>query len=323
MALVGPVAIWYFSIFYLSIVTGFRFSIYSVLEILFSVILYEANIVILDDIFDREVDKAAQKPGRVRGHNLSLGVMFSLVIITAATSGLLVLLAGGTWMLYATWVLAYVTGVSYSTPPIRLKNRGIWSLVCNVLLERPFPVLIICLFFQYYGPELILFPILSELVWSVFKHQVHDVESDAKAGVTTYAVKLGRDLSYKIVKFGINPIGATSIFAFAVISALAMRGYSTVFLVSIALMLVGTIVATLLERRSIVYSDPLDPPYSMFLNIAFLVLVLLPLGLIVVIENLAYIPVFLLFALALVQNLREYKPAIRKALRLVSRERNR
>lgn len=321
MALFGPVAIWYFSIFYLSIVTGFSFSVLRVLEVLFSVILYEANIVILNDIFDRQVDRAAGKSGIVRGHNLSMGVMTALVIGTAVASGLLIVLAGATWYLYAAWIVSFIVGVFYSTPPVRLKARGFWSLVCNILLERPFPVLMIILFFRSYGLELVLFPVLSELVWSVFKHQVHDVETDTKSGVVTFAVKLGKELSYKIVKYVINPLGALSIFAFAGISALVISGFNLVFITSIIIMGLGTVVALVLERKSIVYTDPLDPPYSMLLNIALLVIVILPLGVITVYENVTYLPVLLLFVIALAFNLREYRSAISKGLHLIAKDR--
>lgn len=317
MALTGPVGIWYFSIFYLSLATNFTYPITSVLMLTASLILYEANIVLINDIFDRDVDKAAGKVESVRGHNLSLNQMVGLFLATGAVSWLLILLAGGTWLLYSMWVVAYLVGFFYSSPPLRLKSRGFWSLICNSLIERPFPVLLVFLFYQFYGFELILFPILSELVWSVFKHQVHDVITDSKSNVRTYAVMLGKDMSYKIVKYIINPLGFVSIIGFALISALAFRSYSLLFFFSAALIAAGTVVAIILERKSVVYTDPLDPPYTMFDNLALVLLVILPLAVIVVIRDLPYLSLFGLFLVALNHYVRQYKPVMRRGLLLL------
>jgi 1,4-dihydroxy-2-naphthoate octaprenyltransferase len=317
MALMGPVGIWYFSIFYLTLATNFAFPITSVLMLTASLILYEANIVLVNDIFDRDVDRAAGKVESVRGHYLSLWAMVALFLLTGAVSWLLILLAGGTWLLYSMWVIAYVVGFFYSSPPLRLKSRGFWSLVCNSLIERPFPVLLVFLFYRYYGFELIAFPMLSELVWSVFKHQVHDVITDTKSNVRTYAVMLGKDLSYKIVKYAINPLGFVSIAGFALISAYAFRNYSLLFLSSFVLIVAGTVIAIVLERRSVVYTDPLDPPYTMFDNLALLLIVILPLSLIVVAHNLLYLSLFAVFMIALVHYLKEYGSVLRGSVRVL------
>lgn len=318
MAFVGPVEIWYFSVFYLSLVTGFRTHALDVLALLVSLMLYEAWGVLLNDIFDRQVDLVAGKSGRKRGHTLAPWVMWALVASTAALSWALVLLTGPSPYLLATWVVAYALGVLYSTPPFRFKNRGFLSLVCNSVLERPLPVLIVFLFYRYYGLEAALFPVLSELVWSVFKHQVHDYDEDLEAGVRTFAVQIGRELSFKVVRFAINPLGVASVLAFAVAAALQVPAHSLLFFASMAVITVGVAATLLLERLSMVYTDPLDPPYMLFLNFAFLVTVVLPLAGIVLATRLDYLPIVVLYLLSLPAHLRYYLPMLGRVARRVS-----
>jgi 4-hydroxybenzoate polyprenyltransferase len=308
MAFAGPVEIWYFSVFYLSLATDFRVPILSVLALVFSLVLYEAWGVLLNDIFDREVDISAGKSGRKRGHTLSPSVMWGLVVSTAVISWTLILVSNPTTLLLGTWTVAYVLGILYSAPPFRFKNRGLLSLICNSVLERPLPVLVIFLFYRYHGPEAVLFPVISELVWSVFKHQVHDYDEDLKANVRTFAVQIGRDASYKVVKFAINPLGVLSVVAFAGAAAIKIPGLSSVLTASIVVIAAGVVVMVVLERLSVVYTDPLDPPYMLFLNFAFLVTVVLVLAGAVVVRQPTYFPVVVLFLLSLPPHMRYYLP---------------
>lgn len=318
MAFVGPVEIWYFSVFYLSLVTGFRTQPLDVLALLVSLMMYEAWGVLLNDIFDREVDLVAGKSGRKRGHTLSPWLMWGLVASTAALSWALVLVTDPSPYLLATWVVAYVLGVLYSTPPFRFKNRGFLSLLCNSVLERPLPVLIVFLFYRYYGLETALFPVLSELVWSVFKHQVHDYDEDLEAGVKTFAVQIGRELSFKVVRFVINPLGVVSVLSFAGAAALRVPAHSWLFVASMMIIAAGVGATVLLERRSLVYTDPLDPPYMLFLDFAFLVTVVLPLAGIVLASRLEYLPIVALYLISLPAHLRHYLPMLGRVARRVS-----
>jgi len=310
MAFLGPVEIWYFSVFYLSLATQFQVPVLSALALVVSLMLYEAWGVLVNDIYDREVDLAAGKSGVRRGHTLDPTLMWALVLAAASASWALVLATHPTPVLVATWLVAYSLGILYSVPPFRFKNRGLLSLVCNSVLERPLPVLIIFLFFRYYGLETILFPILSELVWSVFKHQVHDYDEDLKANVRTYAVQIGKSLSYRVVRFVINPLGVLSVLAFAASAAIKVPEYSSVFLASLGITVVGVAVLLILERLTLVYTDPLDPPYMLFLDFSFLVTVILALAVIVLVRQPTYLPLVALFILSLIPHLRYYLPML-------------
>jgi len=272
--------------------------------------LYEAWGVLLNDLFDREADRIAGKSGRTRGHSLSAPFMVILILLTGAASWALILYSGGTPLFYFVWVIAYVLGTIYSAPPIRLKNRGVPSLVCNSILERPLPVLLVFLFFRYYGPELIAFPLLSELVWSVFKHQVHDIDKDSKANIRTFAVSLGKELSYKLVKFVINPLSVAAVLAFTIIAGVVLQEFRPIFAGSVVVILAGLAAMTYLEHRSVVYTDPIDPPYILFLNLAFLLALVLVMGIIVLAESPTYFPLVALFLVSLTPYLRAYGPMV-------------
>ena len=315
MAFFGPVEIWYFSVFYLSIATGFALPSLTVLALVVSLMLYEAWGVLLNDVFDRESDAVAGKSGRERGHRLGTGVMAALVLAAAAANWALVLLLKPDAVYVAAWAIAYFIGTIYSAPPFRLKNRGLLSFFCNSVLERPIPVVLIFLFYGYYGPEIVAFPVLSELVWSVFKHQVHDYEKDLKANLRTFAVMLGRETSYKIVKFAINPLSVVSVIAFALISASSIPEYSWLFVASALVVAAGVAALLLLEWRSRVYSDPLDPPYILFLNFAFIITLLCGMAAVVAVSQPLYLPLVVLFVLSLPPYLRYYAPLVGKLLR--------
>lgn len=319
MAFFGPVEIWYFSVFYLSIATGFQFSGLTVTALVVSLMLYEAWGVLLNDVFDKQADSLAGKSGRERGHRLGAGVMAGLVVGTAAGNWALVLLLKPEPVYVAAWAVAYALGTFYSAPPLRLKNRGVLSFFCNSVLERPIPVVLIFLFFGRYGAEIVVFPVLSELVWSVFKHQVHDYEKDLKAGLRTFAVMLGRDISYRVVRSVVNPLSVVSVITFALIAAAAIAGYSWVFVTSAALVAAGVAGMAVLGGRSRVYSDPLDPPYILFLNFAFVVALVAPMAAVVLVKQVAYLPVVALFVLSLPPYFRYYGPLVLKLVRALAR----
>ena len=315
MAFFGPVEIWYFSIFYLSITLGFGLSVLSVLGLIASLMLYESWGVLLNDYFDREADRVAGKSGRERGHRLSPATMAGLVLSTAAVDWALILLLSPSAYYVAFWIFAYALGTMYSAPPFRLKNEGFLSFVCNSLLERPIPVVLVFLFFRYYGPEVVLFPVLSELVWSVFKHQVHDYDKDVAANLKTFAVMLGKERSVAIVRRVVNPLGVVSVVSFALAAAYRIPAYAWLFVSSAAVILAGVAVTLSMERASKVYSDPLDPPYILFLNLAFLIPLVLGMAAVAAVTAPTYLPVAVLFLLSLPPYLRYYGPMVTKVLR--------
>ena len=315
MAFFGPVEIWYFSIFYLSIVLGFGLSVLSVLGLVASLMLYESWGVLLNDYFDREADRVAGKSGRERGHRLSSATMAGLVLLTAGLDWALVLSLSPSAYWVAFWLFAYALGTVYSAPPFRLKNQGFLSFVCNSLLERPIPVVLVFLFYQYYGPEVVAFPVLSELVWSVFKHQVHDYDKDLAANLKTFAVMLGKERSVSIVRWVVYPLSVISVVSFALVAAYRIPNYAWLFVGSAVLILAGVAVTRSLEWKSKVYSDPLDPPYILFLNIAFLVPLVLGMAAVTALTAPTYLPVAALFLLSLPPYLRYYGPMVTKVLR--------
>ena len=70
----------------------------------------------------------------------------------------------------------------------------------------------------------------------------------------------------------------------------------------------------ILERMRVFYTDPLDPPYILYVEFAFLFTLLPVVSLDVALKNPSFIPLTLLFLLSLPPHLKRYLPLISKVL---------
>lgn len=90
----------------------------------------------------------------------------------------------------------------YSAKPVRFKERGFWGISVATLTQRPLPFLLFA-FLVPCDPKLALFLFgwlcfIGLLV--IVAHQIFDFENDKKAGVYTWAVKVGKSGARKWLK---------------------------------------------------------------------------------------------------------------------------
>ena len=201
-----PMHACYFSMAYLLLRTGAGPGLGPLLGLVVALWAYLSYGVLVNDFFDRDLDIAAGKLSAKRGHGLGRVTVAALLALLLAFSFTVVALLGGSEVFDLLWAVAFIVATAYSAPPLRLRARGFSGFVADSLIEKPLPVAIVFAFFGYYGSEAILFPVMAELLDSVFKHQVEDFGVDEGQHVTTFATAIGRTRSSSAVNRFLHPL---------------------------------------------------------------------------------------------------------------------
>ncbi|MHC1635418.1 MAG: UbiA family prenyltransferase, partial [Candidatus Methanospirareceae archaeon] len=91
------------------------------------------------------------------------------------------------------YIVSYVLSTSYSSFPIRLKERGIWGVVDDMLIEKTLPVFLIFSFFDHYSLETLIIVLFFSFLQLkiILDHQCWDYHSDVKSGIRTFVVERG------------------------------------------------------------------------------------------------------------------------------------
>jgi len=258
--------------------------------------LYLAYGVLVNDFFDRELDIAAGKFAAKRGHlNSKPELALTLILILVAIVALIIWINRGI-VFDLLWLIAILMATAYSGPPMRLKTKGAVGFLTDSIIEKPLPILIVFAFFGYYGFEIFLFPVFGELIDSVFKHQVEEYELDAKSGVTSFAIQLGKDRSIRAEDKIVHPLNVLSVVSVMVICFFELPKISWVILLSITLIVIGLFVMLFLERHGRVrvgFPFP-DPPIVGYLNFGFRTIFLAALAISILVDAQQYFPLAVL-----------------------------
>ncbi len=111
-------------------------------------------------------------------------------------------LAGGTLGIPMTFAievkvlgtLNFLLATFYSLNPLRFKERGMWGIIVASISQRPIPFLLFAILIPP-NPKLTIILFGWLLLYSVLymlAHQIHDYENDKNAGVSTWALKVGK-----------------------------------------------------------------------------------------------------------------------------------
>jgi 4-hydroxybenzoate polyprenyltransferase len=302
LALAGPSVYWYFPIFYVLLSSGVRPSPLGLFGLMMALVLSASWGFLINDLADRESDAKSGRRDDIHGHGIGRGRMYAMILAAAGGSWAIVFAIGGGVPFKVVLAINYLIAFLYSCPPIRLKIRGFWGFLANSLIERPLPVLVLLTYMRYYTAATILLPVLVELTWSVFKHQAADVRGDSEAHVTTFAVSLGEAASTRIVMSFLNPLSVAALLALTALAWLGAPELGVALGIVFAAVLVGAVAAYFAERRGSlrVYFTPTDPPYIIFLNLAYryLLLPVLGVGVMLLLPGYYLIVAFLVVSLA-------------------------
>jgi hypothetical protein len=271
LAVAGPALYWYFPIFYVLLSTRPHVNPLGLTALLVVLMLSASWGFLLNDLADREADSKSGRADALHGHALSARVMWALILSTAIFSWLIVLLIGGGYAFKVVLAIDYLIATLYSVRPAKLKVRRFWGFLANSVMERPLPILVFLSYMHYYTVLTILFPLLMELTWSVFKHQAADIKEDIEANVMTFAASLGETLSNKIVQEFLNPLSVLSLLLLVGLAWLSIPGQRLLLGLAFLVTAVALSVAFFAERRGklTVYITPTDPPYIIALNLSY------------------------------------------------------
>lgn len=162
---------------------------------LFAVIVGAVYVSVINDITDIKEDQVAGKVNRMA---LIAPVFRFLIVICCLLFGIF---CG--YLIYPNilslcfYALAWIAFSCYSIPPIRLKKRGFWGLLCDATGAHLFPTLFIISYLTSFSDSsLHLWWYVGVGVWSlayglrgILWHQFSDRDNDLKSGTKTYASK--------------------------------------------------------------------------------------------------------------------------------------
>jgi 4-hydroxybenzoate polyprenyltransferase len=155
---------------------------------------------VVNDIFDLEADRLANKPNRLAAMRPAWRVLLAAAFLTGGFLPALVVhySAGATALL----LLNYVWPTIYSIPLVRLKERGLLGVACDALGSHVTPTLFILVLFARATPDAAAdFPAPIAIVatlWAallglkgILHHQISDRDNDLRSGIETFATRSG------------------------------------------------------------------------------------------------------------------------------------
>jgi hypothetical protein len=177
---------------------------------LWSIIAIAAYGHVINDAFDVESDASAGKPNQMAGVSLlrRAGLCVALLLAGFAPA-LIVDLSYPTLLLLG---LNYLWPTIYSVPPLRLKERGVAGLACDMLGSHVTPTLVALSMFGITSSRGADWFVGVLVLWSavlgvkgILHHQVQDRSNDMRSGTVTYVTRAsGEGLSRFLTVFNLG-----------------------------------------------------------------------------------------------------------------------
>lgn len=163
------------------------------LLLLLSLVPGAAYVSVINDLTDRDEDRAAGKPNRMEGRSRAYGA--ALLLLTAGCGVVFCILWRHDTLLLSIYLAAWLAFSLYSLPPFRFKARGILGVLCDAAGAHLFPTLVaVILAFRGAGQDVNGWWMAAVGTWSyanglrgILWHQLTDRENDRAAGVRTFA----------------------------------------------------------------------------------------------------------------------------------------
>jgi len=155
----------------------------------------------LNDYFDKSIDRTSGKEsvlGMLKNRQQKLALLIVLVI------GPITFIPFYKYQIATIFLLlSYMSAIVYSAPPLRLKEKGTWGIICASLGQRVFPLLITYSVFEHFKLDTIVFVGLSFLIglrW-ILVHQLLDRDRDLKTNVQTFVTCTSKEKAYDLILF--------------------------------------------------------------------------------------------------------------------------
>lgn len=171
-----------------------------------------AYVSVINDITDREEDRAAGKRNRVEGK--SPLIIAALVAITVVPGFVFSWLWHDDVLLLSAYLAAWLAFSLYSLRPFRFKSRGIFGVLCDASGAHLFPslVAVLLVFREAHRPRLMPW-LIAVALWSftyglrgILWHQLTDRDNDQHAGVRTFAQRHAPHVAERMVKWLTFPL---------------------------------------------------------------------------------------------------------------------
>jgi len=192
---------------------------------------------IVNDFFDRVPDKLAGKSNFFDGSPIRTVVIAVSVISVGATAWSFLPLTPITIGLL---LLELVLLLTYSAPPLRLKNRTV-GILADALYSRVVPVLTVLSF----GDVLPVSWLMVVSVWmliagirNILLHQISDVENDALANEQTAVLKIGKQRTKRLILRFLLPLE----FLLSIVSMVILSSYTSYIYLTLPFFLVLTLI---------------------------------------------------------------------------------
>lgn len=279
----------FFMFYYLLLVTNITYNVFYIfLTLVIFTSLSLAFGYALNDFADRKRD-------RITGKNRPFGKLsprFSILI-------LMMLLVSSLSVLYPFYsnkilifvlLFGYLIALSYNLPPIRLKDRGLISIITESLPQRTILAMVVLAILGYWTIDVLLFLILFTMTgirWA-FVHQILNYESDKRVGEESYVVEIGKSTGIRYLKSIVFPIEIISLIFLLIFLSINIQ-YFMLFLIIYFIFHLYYIIKDNIKFNIVTFT------YAPFYNFYFFYLPL-SLAIILTITN-PYYFVFVLFEL--------------------------
>ena len=173
--------------------------IFDFIVLVTSLTCYLAYGALVNDYFDLLYDKSCGKYRFIQ--KLSRKQAISLIVCILILGFIVTALFIQKISYISVYLLSFIFVTQYSAPPLRLKDKGVWGVLCDTLIEWSSPVILIFLFFSHIQADMLLFIMVYVVaqVVSILNHQLLDYRNDLKTGTSTFVVRIGIQKTIRIL----------------------------------------------------------------------------------------------------------------------------
>gem|GEM_PF-2896058 len=181
---------------------------------LWSACLLATAAYVVNDWYDREVDRAIGKESAVMAMRGSVVAALHVALVVAAALPWLVLgLTTTTWVAFAAIVILPLV---YSAPPLRWKTRGGLGVIADASLAHLAPATFALAAFGALDLDdrmAATVVAVAALIWSgavglraIISHEIVDLEADRLAGVETWVGRIGVERATRLGTWAVFPV---------------------------------------------------------------------------------------------------------------------
>jgi len=237
-----------------------------IFAILGALALYLAYMVLINDYFDMPYDKLSGKDRTI--YHLPKLMVCGLTIATIFLGYIITIVFVKQLVFLVIYTIAFLFATFYSAPPIRFKERGFLGVLCDAVMEKPLPVILIFSYFDYFTFDAWFFIVLCFIIQVevIIHHQILDYEADLMTQIKTFVIKISSASASLILNAYLRPLVALFILFFSVIALVKIPYLSFAFG---ALIFWFFVTKRLIKKGVLKQSDEQYPLYFNFLSFYF------------------------------------------------------